>query len=151
MTISSSSRQRIRRRAKFLCEYCHSSEEASASLFTFDHLIPKSLGGTDSENNLALACHRCNGRHYNFIEGIDPDSQTTVPLFNPRLHQWSDHFVWSADGQEILGTSPIGRATIERLDMNDTRHDDGSIQRARRLWIRGGWHPPAQDPQQSSQ
>jgi hypothetical protein len=37
MTISITSRQRIRQRAKFLCEYCHSSEEASTSLFTFDH------------------------------------------------------------------------------------------------------------------
>jgi molybdenum cofactor biosynthesis enzyme MoaA len=29
MTISIASRQRIRQRANFLCEYCHSSEEAS--------------------------------------------------------------------------------------------------------------------------
>ena len=43
MTISITSRQRIRQRANFLCEYCHSSEEASTSLFTFDHLIPQSL------------------------------------------------------------------------------------------------------------
>ncbi len=37
MTISIASRQRIRQRANLLCEYCHSSEEASASLFTLDH------------------------------------------------------------------------------------------------------------------
>lgn len=48
-----------------------------------------------------------------------------------------------------MGLTFVGRATIERLDMNDDRQDDGSIQRARRLWIRGGWHPPAGDPQQS--
>lgn len=149
MTISLASRQRIRQRANLLCEYCHSSEEASASLFTFDHLIPKSLGGNDDNANLALACHRCNGRRYNFVEGVDPDTQQTVSLFNPRWHTWSEHFIWSADGQNILGISPIGRATIERLDMNDIRHDNGSIQRARRLWIRGGWHPPKRDPQQS--
>jgi HNH endonuclease len=145
MTISIASRQRIRQRANFLCEYCHSSEEASASLFTFDHLIPQSLGGNDTDNNLALACHRCNGRRYNFIDGIDPKTQAIVPLFNPRQNHWPEHFLWSADGQKILGLTPIGRATIERLDMND----DGSIQRARRLWIRGGWHPPTDDPQQA--
>jgi 5-methylcytosine-specific restriction endonuclease McrA len=148
MTISIASRQRIRQRAHFLCEYCHSSEEASASLFTFDHLIPQSLGGKDTEDNLALACHRCNGRRYNFTEGIDPETKTTVPLFNPRQNQWSEHFIWSNDGEKILGITPIGRATIQRLDMNDDRHDDTSIQRARRLWIRGGWHPPINDPQQ---
>jgi HNH endonuclease len=149
MTISITSRQRIRQRAKFLCEYCHSSEEASTSLFTFDHLIPQSLGGNDTENNLALACHRCNGRRYNFTDGIDPETQIPFPLFNPRQHNWFDHFIWSADGQKILAITSIGRATLKRLDMNDDWHDDGSIQRARRLWIRGGWHPPIDDLQQN--
>lgn len=150
MTISIQIRQRVRQRANFLCEYCHSSEEASASRFTIDHLIPQSLGGTDTEDNLALACHRCNGRRYNFTDAIDPQTQTLVPLFNPRQNQWSAHFTWSKDGQKILGITAIGRATIERLDMNDERHDGGSIKRARRLWIRGGWHPPSGDPQQTS-
>jgi hypothetical protein len=147
MSISIASRSRIRQRANFLCEYCHSSEEASTSLFTLDHLIPQSLGGDDSEDNLALACHRCNGRRYNFTNGIDPDTQTSVALFNPRTDLWSDHFSWSADGQNILGMTAIGRATLNRLDLNDDFHDDGSIQRARRLWIRGGWHPPTIDRQ----
>jgi hypothetical protein len=147
VTVNALSRQRIRQRANFLCEYCHSSEEASASLFTFDHLLPRSLGGLDAEDNLALACHRCNGRRYNFIEALDPDSQAIVPLFNPRQHHWANHFIWSADSQRILGLTPIGRATIKRLDMNDDNHDDGSIRRARRLWRRGGWHPPNGDPQ----
>jgi hypothetical protein len=153
MSISIASRLRIRQRANFLCEYCHSSEEASTSLFTLDHLIPQSLGGDDSEDNLALACHRCNGRRYNFTDGIDPEAQTPVSLFNPRKDLWSDHFIWSADGQKIFGISPIGRATLNRLvrvaspkeNLNDDFHDDGSIQRARRLWIRGGWHPPLVD------
>jgi hypothetical protein len=147
MSISIASRLRIRQRANFLCEYCHSSEEASTSLFTLDHLIPQSLGGDDSENNLALACHRCNGRRYNFTDGIDPETQTSVALFNPRMDLWLDHFSWSADGQNIFGISAIGRATLNRLDLNDDFHDDGSIKRARRLWIRGGWHPPTVDRQ----
>jgi HNH endonuclease len=149
MTISINSRQRIRQRANFLCEYCHSSEEASTSLFTFDHLIPQSLGGDDTEHNLALACHRCNGRRYNFTDGIDPETQITFPLFNPRQNNWPEHFIWSTDGQKILAVTSIGRATLKRLDLNDDWHDDGSIQRARRLWIRGGWHPPTDDPQQN--
>jgi 5-methylcytosine-specific restriction endonuclease McrA len=150
MTISRAIRQRIRQRANFLCEYCHSSAEASTALFTLDHLLPKSLGGNDDEENLALACHRCNGRRYNLTDGIDPVSNTIVPLFNPRRDSWSEHFIWSANGQLIAGITDIGRATLARLDMNDDDHDDGSIRRARRLWIRGGWHPPDQDPRQSS-
>ena len=66
MTISIATRLRIRQRANFLCEYCHSSEEASTALFTLDHLHPQSLGGADDEDNLALACHRCNGRRYKY-------------------------------------------------------------------------------------
>jgi 5-methylcytosine-specific restriction endonuclease McrA len=54
MNISANSRKLIRQRANFLCEYCHSSEETSASLFTFDHLLPQSLGGGDEEDNLAF-------------------------------------------------------------------------------------------------
>lgn len=150
MSISYGAGQRIRQRAKFLCEYCHASEAASTSLFTLDHLIPQSLGGSDDETNLALACHRCNGRRYNFTDGTDPLTQTTIRLFNPRLDYWADHFAWSGDGLQIMGVTPIGRATCNRLDLNDNRHDEGSICKARRLWMRGGWHPPSDDPREST-
>jgi hypothetical protein len=148
MTINRATRQFIRQRSNFLCEYCHSSEEASTAAFTFDHILPRSLGGGDGAENLALACSRCNGRRYNFTTGIDPITQTEQRLFNPRKDNWSEHFIWSADGTAIIGLTAIGRATIHRLDMNDDRHDGGSIRRARRMWIRGGWHPPNTDPQQ---
>ncbi len=44
-----------------------------------------------------------------------------------------------------MGTSPIGRATCKRLDLNDDEHDEGAILQARRLWLQGGWHPPLDD------
>jgi HNH endonuclease len=149
MSVPPQTRHRVRQRANFLCEYCHSSEEASTALFTLDHLIPQSLGGSDADENLALACHRCNSRRYNFTTAIDPLTQVSVPLFDPRKDEWSEHFIWSADGVRIIGITPIGRATCDRLDLNDDRHDEGSICKARRLWMRGGWHPPANDPKQS--
>jgi len=145
MSISASMRSRIRQRAQYLCEYCHSSEEASTSQFTIDHLQPKSLGGTDALENLALACHRCNTRRYNFTTGVDPENDSTVPLFNPRMHRWNEHFIWSGDRLRIIALSSIGRATCKRLDMNDDEHDEGAIIKARRLWLRGGWHPPEHD------
>jgi HNH endonuclease len=146
MTINSSIRQFVRQRAKFLCEYCHSSEEGSTTRFTIDHGQPKSLQGSDDIDNLILACHRCNMRRYNFMTGIDPQTGSIFPLFNPRKQIWAEHFSWSTDGLRVIGVTAIGRATCKRLDMNDDQHDDGSIIRARRLWMRGGWHPPELDP-----
>ncbi|MBD1887217.1 HNH endonuclease [Microcoleus sp. FACHB-45] len=89
--VSDRTRQLIRQRAKYLCEYCHSPEYLSPDRFTIDHLMPKSLGGSDESENLALACHRCNERHYNFTKGIDPETQQEVSLFNPRQQHWSEH------------------------------------------------------------
>ena len=103
---------------------------------------------SDEPDNLALACQRCNGYRYNFTTGIDPQTQEIIPLFNPRQQNWSDHFIWTVDGLRITGITPIGRATCNRLDLNDERHNEGSIVKARRLWMRGGWHPPNEDPRQ---
>ncbi len=41
MTVNDATRKLVRERAKFLCEYCHSLEEASAALFSIDHIIPQ--------------------------------------------------------------------------------------------------------------
>ncbi|MEL6903673.1 MAG: HNH endonuclease signature motif containing protein [Cyanobacteria bacterium J06606_4] len=126
-----------------MCEYCHSSERLSASRFTVDHIRPKSLGGSDELDNLALACRRCNERRYNFVAGIDPSSQTIVPIFNPRLQKWSEHFVWIDEGILIEGITPTGRATCVRLDLNDTRYAEAdSIRATRRFWLETGLHPP---------
>ena len=62
MTINKVIRQLVRERAKFLCEYCHSPEWSSADLFTLEHLVPQSKGGSDVLDNLALACRRYNER-----------------------------------------------------------------------------------------
>jgi Protein of unknown function (DUF433) len=53
MPINRATRQFVRERSNFLCEYCHSSESGSTALFTFDHLLPQSLGGSDDTEILA--------------------------------------------------------------------------------------------------
>jgi 5-methylcytosine-specific restriction endonuclease McrA len=87
MAISDVTRQLVRERANYLCEYCHSSERLSANRFTIDHVIPRSLDGSDDLSNLALACRRCNERRYNFVAGVDPETQEIAPIFNPRLQK----------------------------------------------------------------
>ena len=95
-------RNQVRERANFLCEYCHSPEEASAALFEIDHILPRSLGGSDSIDNLALACQRCNRYRYNFTFGVDPKTNNIYPIFNPRTLIWSNHFTWTSNGLKIM-------------------------------------------------
>jgi hypothetical protein len=147
MTIDDATKESIRRRANYLCEYCHSPERISATRFTLDHIIPRSVGGSNETDNLALACRRCNERRYNYVAGFDPETQAVVPLFNPRQQVWGEHFTWTADGRTIVGTTPVGRATCNRLDLNDDRYsEDDSIRSTRGLWVQAGWHPPSGDP-----
>lgn len=143
--VSERIRQVVRRRARFLCEYCHSPEYLSADRFEIDHIQPKSLSGSDELNNLALACRRCNLRRYNFTRAIDPVTQVDQPLFNPRIDQWTMHFRWLDKGLRMEGLTSKGRATCHCLDINDDRHDAGAIINARQYWILGGWHPPVED------
>lgn len=146
MSIPKALYETVRQRAKFQCEYCHYPELLSSAPLSIDHVQPRSLGGSDNLNNLALACRRCNERRYNFTTGIDPETETEVALFNPRQQQWSDHFIWSADALRIIGRTSIGRATCNRLDLNDERREQPFIQNARQQWVAGRLHPPKDDP-----
>jgi hypothetical protein len=148
MPVSKALYEVIRQRAKFRCEYCHYPELLSSAPLSIDHIQPQSLGGSDELENLALACRRCNERRYNFTRGLDPTTGIEVALFNPRQDQWSEHFIWSADGLEIIGSSPTGRATCNRLDLNDDRREEPFIQNARRQWYAARLHPPDDDQRQ---
>ena len=76
MPIRDELKQAIRERANYVCEYCHSPERLSANRFTVEHVIPKSLRGSDELSKLALAGRRCNERRYNFVAGIDPQTHS---------------------------------------------------------------------------
>ncbi|MBE9070902.1 HNH endonuclease [Leptolyngbya cf. ectocarpi LEGE 11479] len=79
MSLSKSLLEQVRQRAQYCCEYCHYPEILSTAPLSIDHVQPRSLGGTDALDNLALACRRCNERRYNFIKGIDPESGDDDP------------------------------------------------------------------------
>lgn len=138
--------QQVRQRAQFLCEYCHASEQWQYVQFTIDHILPIAQGGTDTIENLALACFHCNRRKTNKTSAIDPQTEHPVPLFNPRQDLWQAHFIWSSDGLTLIGLTVTGQVTIAALDLN----------RARVIPIRAadkaiGRHPPADDPIQKQQ
>ena len=52
------SRQNVFRRDKFRCQYC-GVKQAGAEL-TFDHVVPKSVGGKTGWLNIVTACKPCN-------------------------------------------------------------------------------------------
>ena len=102
--------QAVRARAHGRCEYCHSPEWVGAARFTMDHLVPRSRGGTDTLENLALACRRCNERRYTFTTGRDPVTQQEVPLFHPVQERWQRILRGLRMGSGLWGRRPqVGR------------------------------------------
>jgi hypothetical protein len=115
--MNAETRRRVRERAKNRFEYCgcHQDDD-SVFRFQIEHIIARQHGGLDSEENLALACLNCNLNKGPNLAGIDPDSGTLTRLFHPRSDKWADHF--NRRGQEIVGLTAIGRATVQVLKMN---------------------------------
>jgi hypothetical protein len=84
--------------------------------FHVEHVIPRCLGGSTKLENLAWACPSCNLHKFNRIEARAPGIQDAVPLFNPRIDQWNEHFRW--DGYVVIGQTPVGQVTIDALLLN---------------------------------
>jgi HNH endonuclease len=135
--VSESKREYIRQRAGNSCEYCLSQQKYVFGKFQIDHITPIAEGGADDDENLCLACEMCNQFKWAKIEGIDPQSGILAPLFNPRVDNWNDHFIWTAEGYEIIGLTNKGRATVDVLRMNNQ-----IAVTVRKHWCTVGWHPP---------
>ena len=116
--MDAATRQLVRQRANQRCEYCQLPQTA-APFFSFhmEHIRAKKHGGKDDPQNLALACPDCNRFKGTDLVTIDRETDQEVALFNPRVHTWDDHFVW--DAAKIAGRTPIGRATVRLLKMNE--------------------------------
>jgi hypothetical protein len=130
-------RERVAKEARHRCGYCLRTEELMGMPMTLDHITPEAAGGPSSEENLWLACRRCNEFKGTQTHARDPLTGRQVRLFNPRQQKWSEHFAWSEDGTEIQGLTPCGRATVVALKLNNPE-----IVVARRLWVSAGWWPP---------
>jgi hypothetical protein len=84
-----------------------------------EHIVSKQHGGVDDVENLALACHRCNLRKGPNLAGLDPAPGEFVPLFHPRRDRWREHLLLR--DVKVEGHTPVGRATVQVLAMNDAR------------------------------
>lgn len=135
--ISKADRQTVKSRAKGYCEYCFSKEEFCPDSFSMEHIIPLAKNGTNSLDNLANSCQGCNNFKYTTIEVLDNVTGEYFPLYNPRKHNWTEHFKWSENGLKIIGISPIGRITVELLKLNRE-----GVVNLRRALIAIDEHPP---------
>ncbi len=135
--VSDALRAHIALQARYRCGYCLRSQELLGMPLTIDHIIPQAAGGKTVEENLWLACHRCNGFKGTQTHAADLATGTRIGLFNPRRQNWNEHFEWNQTGTEILGKTACGRATVIALKLNNPE-----IVVARRLWVAAGWWPP---------
>jgi hypothetical protein len=105
-------------RARGCCEYCQILHDFSPETFEIEHIISLFHGGTNELSNLAFSCGGCNNRKSFKIMAIDPISGINVPLFNPRIDNWTVHFQWQDDFTIVEGITEIGRATVVQLKLN---------------------------------
>jgi hypothetical protein len=131
-------RERVARTAEHRCGYCRTPENIAGFRLSIEHIIPESKGGETVEGNLWLACHACNEFKAARVQGRDPGTGKRVRLWNPRRQTWPDHFLWSEDGTEIIGSTSCGRATVGTLRLNRPE-----LVAARSLWVQAGWWPPS--------
>lgn len=106
----------VRERAGDKCEYCLLSKTHSFLSFHIDHIISQKHGGDNLISNLAWSCPQCN-----YHKGSDLGTRLAgqpeiIPLFNPRLNSWGDHFI--IKGGRIVGLTDIGKATEKLLQFN---------------------------------
>jgi hypothetical protein len=127
-------------RGQHCCEYCRTQARYSADSFTVDHIIPRSLGGLTTADNLALCCHGCNQHKSKRTAASDPVTDALVRLFHPRQQRWGAHFAWNNDFTLMLGLTPTGRGTIAALQLNRS-----GLVNLRRVLYAVGEHPPRPD------
>lgn len=130
-------RRQIIEAAGGCCEYCRCPARCSPAPFAVEHILPKSAGGISEQSNLAFACAGCNGHKFTATAANDPLTGESVPLFHPRQHDWQTHFAWSDSTLLIIGLTPIGRATVERLQINRS-----GVCELRKMLRDAGKHPP---------
>ncbi len=116
-TVPDQLKQAVFERAAGCCEYCRSQARFAVQAFSIEHIIPLSRGGLTALDNLALACQGCNNHKYAKLAERDPVSGVSTMLFHPRQHRWRDHFIWNEDFTLMIGLTPIGRATVDALQL----------------------------------
>jgi hypothetical protein len=90
-------------------------------------MLPQRIGRWHAALAISKATHH---------SGSDPESHTVVRLFHPREDRWEDHFQVATMSGEIVGCTPIDKATMARLERSSMTQVA-----ARQQWMRLGLFP----------
>jgi hypothetical protein len=128
----------VGQRAGNRCEYCRLPQGAFRRRFHIEHIIARQHGGSASLDNLAFASWTCNLKKGPNLSGIDPATGLVAALFHPREHHWLEHFSAHVAtlvplGIEIRGLTPVGRATVRVLALNEEMRQMVRYE----LWLEG--------------
>ena len=110
-------RRKVEQRAQGRCEYCQFPQAFALHPHEPDHIIPHQHGGRTAEENLALACFRCNRYKGPNIGSFDSETGLLVAFFHPRTQAWADHFEW--DGARVEARTREAGVTVRILRIND--------------------------------
>lgn len=113
MTVSTDTRQQVRERANFACEYCGVTETDVGGELTIDHFQPQSKSGEDSLENLVYCCVKCNQHKADYWI----DDSNAPSLWNPRTEQFIEHFLRLIDGN-LYPLTDKAQFTIRLLRLN---------------------------------
>jgi hypothetical protein len=81
-----------------------------------DHILAEKHGGETLLENLAWSCFDCNRFKGSGISSKDPVTGDLVPLFDPGIHPWNEHF--KTERGTIIPMTPVGRVTERILRLN---------------------------------
>lgn len=111
----------VMRRDGFTCRYCGTPAPETGAGLTVDHVIPRSLGGTNDPSNLVAACQDCNAGK----SSSSPDEVVVADVS-------ADSLRWAA----------AMRLAHEQASVDLHAHD-ADIRAFGRAWKAAGLAPPA--------
>lgn len=93
-------------RDRFTCQYC--GNKFASQHLTFDHVVPRKLGGLTTWDNIVAACEPCNARKDHGVSMRPkrwPEKPTIWDLLKARKHfppdylheSWIDYLYWDSE------------------------------------------------------
>ena len=102
------SRVNIYARDGYTCQYC--GDRLSVTELTYDHVVPRSQGGTTDWTNIVTCCHECNRtkggrtpRQAGMVLRAQPTQPDWVPAVTIRVslrsvpEAWRDYLYWTGE------------------------------------------------------